>query len=390
MSGAAANQDPTGGTALPFDDGMTDLERAYFSTGGDDSGGKLLEQPAAPPAPAAPAAPAVAPTAPAQPGLQTALAPAEEPDPGDEPDPTPGKPPRRVSYRKFQAEEQRRQALETQVQTDAIARAKIEERLNLLTQALTPPQQPDPATQPKPKPNRDTDILAYMDWLEEQLTGVTAKVTNYEQQIQVGQAEQEEQGRYISSLNEYAATDPNFLNAYAYLWHHRKAELLVPMHPGTPFENLMAMKAPPAIQDQLRAEEQDVYKSAFGANRNPAADTVAYARARGFRPPAAQPAVATAPAPGAAPAAPARTNGAAVPAQPATPAQPQPANASELIEQILRGQGAATSLSNAAGGSGIELTGQMLGDMPQDQFEELYNVLLARGDMTRLKDLMGH
>jgi hypothetical protein len=59
------------------------------------------------------------------------------------------------------------------------------------------------------------------------------------------------------------------------------------------------------------------------------------------------------------------------------------------VEQIRRGQAAATSLSNGSGSAANQLTPQVLADMPQEQFDAIFNELQASGDKTKLRELFG-
>lgn len=386
-------------TDFPLDDGMTDDERAYFQTGGDVSDALAKGAggpPGGEPEPAATPPPDTSQTNGAPGAAPGGQQPHEE-DPGDEL--VPGqRNPRRVSFAKYQAEIEARQTVERQLQERAIQQAKIEERLSLLQQALQPDpaqQQPDPADE---RPDPTQDIFAYAAWQERQLNKVVDKVNAYEQQITTGQQEMEEEGRYINAMNNYAGNDPNFLQAYGYLLFNRTAEILAGHYPNATYDQLMnaAMRGqvPEGIRQQMRQEERDLYKNAFSGQRDPAHDIVRFAQMRGYRPPQAAPAGGNGAA--AVPAAPQQQQrpGTALAATPAAAAQPngngQTPTATQLVEAIRRGQPAATSLSHASGNAaGTELTPQALADMPQDQFEALYNELLARGDNSKLRELFG-
>src|SRR5438309_703083 len=226
-----------------FDDGMTDDERAYFSTGGDVSDGLARTSGPLGGAPEPPATPQLDHPAqsPQQPPegheQQHQRAAAEMEDPGDEI--VPGQPnPRRVSFRKYQAEQEARRQLEQQINEGAVARARLEERVNLLAQALQPDppqQQPDPANE---RPDPAQDIFAYVAWQERQLSELANKVNGYENQIQVGQAEMNEERRYITSLDSHAGRDPNFMQSYNYLLRSRAAELMHARYPQATIEQL--------------------------------------------------------------------------------------------------------------------------------------------------------
>lgn len=398
----------TNPTAL--DDGLTDAERHYLASGGDVTDALVAENKDLPAQPAAPAAPAAEPGSGDAPpaGAAPAAGGADDDDEGEAVQP--GKKPRRVAFAKFEAAEQARLDLERRLNEQAVNNARVEERLSLLQQALAEPAQPAAPAEEKPDPEKD--IFGYARYLEKQLTTVADKVNGYEQQITAGQAEMESERNYFNSLNSYAAREPQFVNAYAFLLRNRAAELMAPRYPTATYEQLMGAEIPSDVAEILRQEERSLYKDAFEQKQNPADNIFRMARLRGFRPAApangnggaapangaangaangkaangaAQPAAPALPGTplGAAPAAATPANGAALPANAATP------TAADLVESIKRGQSAAMSLSNVAGGTGIELTPQVLADMPQDQFEALVNELEARGDKTRLKELFG-
>jgi len=176
------------------DDGFSDAERHYFQSGGDVTDALAKEAAAPPvapaPAPTEPATPAIAPAAPAEPAAQAAPAAPELAAEADEDEPAEaGKPPRRVGYRKFQAEVEARRQLEARLQQQAVENARVAERLSLLQQAL---QQPETPAEPPAKPDPETDIFGYTRYLEDQLQQIADKVNTYEQQITVGQAEMEQ------------------------------------------------------------------------------------------------------------------------------------------------------------------------------------------------------
>lgn len=379
-----------------FDDGMSDDERAYFSTGGDvtealarTAGGPLGGEPE--PAPTPQPDPSQANGAAAQGHEeQHQRATAEMEDPGDEI--VPGQPnPRRVSYRKYAAEQEARRQLEQQMHEGAIARARLEERVNLLAQALQPepPQpQPDPANE---RPDPAQDIFAYVGWLENQLNSVSGKVNGYEEQIATGQREMDEERRYVTSLDAYAGRDPNFMQSYNFLLRSRAVELMQDRYPQATIEQLWQAQIPDDIGNTLRQEERSLYKNSFQSGRDPAADIVRMAQSRGWRAPQAAPA---APANGAAngqarPPGVAPNGGGAAP-QPRPNGNGATPTATDLVESIRRGQAASTSLSNASGSAaGTALTPEVLANMSDADFTALFNELQASGNKDKLRELFG-
>lgn len=398
--------------AVQLDDGFTDAERHFFQTGGDVTDNLLKEHNA--PEPAAPL-PAEEPPAP---GAEAAAAPEaaieEEVDEGQEgAESAPGPqadqgqqrqraPRRRVSYREYEAAQERAAAAERGLQEQAVRNARIEERLSLLQQAL---QEPEAPAQQEQRPDPEQDIFGYTRWLENQFNTMAAKVNGYEQQIVSGQAEMENERKYFDSLNTYAARQPDFAHAYNFLIRSRGAELTAERYPQVTEEQLRGIidgkyRVPNDVGDMMRQEERSLYRNAFESNQDPAARIYRFAVMRGYRtpePPAAPTNGAAAPG-AAAPAAaaagtPGTPLGTPIAPQPAAPAAAAPARApsvTDVVSQIQRGQAAARSLGNAGGGSvETSLTPEALANMSDEQFTRVYEELKEKGKEA-LMSIFGH
>jgi len=387
--------------AVQLDDGMTDAERHFFQSGGDVNE-DLLKQQTPPPEPAPaptpePVAEAAA-AAPAEGDEEIVEDTAAAPQPG-QPDQQQQRQRRRVSMREYQAAEQRAAAAERQLQEQTVKNARIDERLTLLQQALQEPAQPEQPEADDPRPDPQQDVFAHIAWQERQinklnaqLTGTAQKVNDYEQQITTGQAEMDAERRYFDSLNTFAGTRPDFVNAYNTAIRGRAAQLIGESYPDVTDEQLDGVRngtirIPQPIADQLRQEERGLYKTAFEQNRDPAAVLYRYAQSFGYRPTqqqqpsgngAAQPQQRAAPPLGGA---------APRPAAPAAPTQP---TATDVVNSIQRGQSAAMSLSNAGGAAADigQLTPEQLANMPEEQFAAILDHLQATNP-ARVRELMG-
>lgn len=384
---------------------LNDDELHYFQTGGDVNENLAKGALSTPPAEAPPAPPEPAPPAAEKTGAAPAPAPRGTEDDGDDPI-VPGEDlPRRISRSKYLAVDNARRDLERQLNERSVSQARLEERLNLLTQALQPEQPAGPAKRERPDPNQD--IFAAMAYDREQLDSALQEIANYKEQIATGHAEMEEQRRYISSLNSYAASEPNMLDSYNFLLRARAAELMAIRYPQATYAQLMLAPAPDDIAEMVNQEERDLYKGAFQRNSNPAADVFRMAQMRGYRPgwvaelkqqlqPETQP----------------KPNGnghAAAPAQdrPGTPLAAQPAprapapvpnggtapTATAMVDAIRRGAPAAQSLSNVSGNAmpaaPAELTSEALANMDDEQFGKIFNAL-QNGNTAELRRLMGN
>src|SRR6516162_6265725 len=357
---------------LHIDDGMTPAERSYFQSGGDVSD-QLSQENRDQPAPAEPPAEGT---------------PHEMPSYGDEV--VAGEPhPRRIDFQKYQAEQSARMEAERQLHEMRVAGARVEERLNILQQAIAEPESAPAAPTPRrERPDPQQDIFGYAAWLEDgyneqqaQLAEINRQIAEYRDNISTGQAEWEQRTAYLNTLNNQAGRDPNFLPAYSYLMLNRAAELMANSYPGATRDQLLQAAQrdlPVDVQNIIQQEERDLYRNAFEANRNPAEDIYRLARVRGFQPqpqqqqPAAQPQRQQQPARPGTP-----LSGTPAPAVP----RPGSQSATDVINQIRNGQVAARSLSQVSGNAAPGgLTAEMLANMSDDEFAAAYAELMSKGN----------
>lgn len=381
-------------TELEVDaEGFTAAERAYFASGGANTEGLLSNEPdddVAAPEPAPSPSPAPAPAA-AEPAPAPAPA-AKEPEAPEDLDTIarvnrsktgrviPEENFRVVSSKykergaKIKELEQQLAERETKLkawdgeraETEKLRErvARMDERLKLFSEALQPQEQ-QPAA-PKPKPNKEEDIFAYSDWLEnrvEQLAGALEEVKG--QVGQVGQTVQERDDdaalsdAYRSDAVAFARDNQDFGQAYVHLNRVRDAML----------ESIGY--ADPKERAQIRQnEEKALVARALQAGKRPAEVIYGVAKSLGYT--KAAPAVDPAPAPAAAPAS-------AAPAP--APAAP---SVTEEIERIQRGQVASRSLSSGGGAPAPAMTVEQLANMPEAEFEQY-----ARKNPLVVKALMG-
>jgi hypothetical protein len=167
-----------------------------------------------------------------------------------------------------------------ETQAERIAHARTSARLDLLQEAIAPP--PQPAAEPSRRPELMSDIFGYTGDLGQRLDRL-------EGQIATGQAQMAEEGRYRASLDDAVRRDPSTLAAYSHLLSSRAAELMAGRFPTATPDQLrqaaMQGHVPPDIRQVIHEEERDIYRSAFAAGRDPAADIVCNAQLRGWRSP---------------------------------------------------------------------------------------------------------
>ncbi len=242
LKGAGQDSDAAT-TGLDDTPELTDAELRYFQTGGDVSGDLLREY-------GSPSAPRPKPT-----------------------------------YEHHEAHGVvNRTTYDTGLQDERIAHARTQARLELLSDALdalAPP--PEPAREPEQqRPDLETDIFGY--------TGdIGQRLGRLEQQIETGQREMTEERAYKTSLDTAVRRDRSVVDAYTHLLASRAAELMANRYPGESPDQIREAVRQGRVPDDIRqavvGEERDLYRSAFAAGRDPAADIVRLAGLRGWQSP---------------------------------------------------------------------------------------------------------
>lgn len=348
---------------------LTAGERAYLESGGSDATALMAENPPAAPGgdtPAAAAAPAAAPApgATAAPAAAAAAAP-EAPELGEEEIPThDGKGKRRmVDSRALKEERTLRRAAEEEAKKERDLRARVDERLKLLSEAIA---QPDPATAPAAAaapvgpPEVEADVFGAVKYVIDELTGLKKSMTAREQTAEEERVRNEAIATARFDRRAFEQKQPDFTAAYHHLLNTRGRQLEIQGYNKD------------EIKQWLYTEELDMIMKALKAGKSPAERLYELSKTMGYVP--AAPAAAAAPANGAA-AAPAAAAAAAAAPAPANGAAKPPAGGlgtvTEEIERIAAGQRASRSLSNGGGGPGEELSLETIANMPDKEFERL-------------------
>lgn len=408
---------PTGAGMLMSSSALTPAEEAYFTSRGEDTSAFAAPSNESAPAAGTPApepssssAPAGTPAAPAIPGADPAApaAPAAAAVPGPEPtddeliDQTEadaigddGKPRsggefvRRKNFRvvsdKMKTFRSERDAFKTNLDTAnqeltrlRDERARLDERLRLFNEALTPPAgQTAPATtEPTapppsaPPPDPNVDPLGTLAWLVNQQIKAASDIGKAQQTAQEAQntlsdadAYQRTTAAFVSDAQRFAgAGNADFMDAYH---HGLNARAQMYLHSGITDRT--------EIQRRVKEDERIVVENALKAGKSPAEAMYNLAKALGYQ--KAAPAI---PAPaGADPAVPAAQAVPAVPAAPApaaaTPPAPAPAapapNAADEVARVAAAQAASRTLSNAGGGTPVmQMTIDRLLKMTDSEF----------------------
>ncbi len=321
-------------------DSLSPAEMEYFSSKGEKTEGLIQAETPAP-------AQAEAPIADAAP--QEGEAPAEDDDGAFYIDEN-GKA-RSVITGKFvphaalHKERERRKGAETELNTYRERMARAEERLAVLNEVLTQPAAPQATQQqtgPEEVPNPETDIFAYVKYLEKKLTGIEQTTQKTVEERQREQSLNQLQSAYAADAQKFMAEKPDFKDAYGYIANSRARELAALGY------------SQDQIRQQLTYEETNIVAQAFQQRRSPSAVLYEQAIARGYTPRQAA-------------------------------AAAQAVNPGQRLDNVARGQATQKSLSGTGGSAGEGLTIEALASMSDDEFA----ATAAKIGKSKLKAIMG-
>ena len=347
-------------------------EKAYMESGGQDTTALLAENPGSggstPPEPAAPTPEALAPAEPAVSATAPAAPAADPLEPGEEEIATgEGKPKRRVvDSRALKEARQRAKDAEAELQKYRENYTRVDERLKMLSEAVSQPEPSPAATPEEPETPIDPeqDIFGAYKQQQKQL----AKLNETIEALRTGQTEMREQteterqtAALVSTYKQDAAAftqkTPDFNEAYNFLLAKRGQQLA-----GLGYGEA-------EVATMLYNEEMSLASRALGMRKSPAEFIYNLASSMGYSK--------------AAPAAPAA---APVPSATAPAAAAAPASVTAEIDRIKKGQESSRSLSTGGGAAGEEVSLELLANMPQKEFEAFMN---KPGNRERVEAAMG-
>jgi hypothetical protein len=300
----------------------------------------------------APASDPVATQADPQPAQQT-----------EEPKPT------MVDKRALDEERARRRELEAKFQQQEVARAKLEERFNLLLDAAkahsAQPAPTTPAAPPVPAPEFERDPAGFIKHgfetlgqrlaemersYQEKLQALEQGTTRLTQAQQQAQAAAQLDAWAAAQEAEYAKSVPDYREAMQHLMQTRTQTL-----------HLMGITDPAQVQAQIAMDVRSLANMSRERGANFAETLYKLAGANGYR------------------------KADVAPATPAVPAQTAaPANAAE---RLVRGQEMATTLGATGAAPRGEPAPQALANMSDAEFAKYYEKV--RGNPAALRDLLG-
>lgn len=363
---ATAAAEPTTGH-----DGFTDEERSQFEQ--MQKGESGTPEPAAGEGDQAGAGGAEKPADQQKQHEKPAAAAGAEPGDDDDDEAKPGEEkqsPRRVNYNKFARMEDRAKKAETELATTKENFARLDERIKLLNEALTP-QERAKQEEEDPEPDPEKDIFGWVNWSRRKIAVLEQNYKGMQQGQQASQEEVQIANSYIDDARTFQSTEPNFAHAYQWLMANRTYELAQYFFGKDLAEEGASLNQQEAnrIKQAIAAEERDLVAEALKSGQSPAKRIFGLARARGFRPQASA-AGGAQQQNGAAQTKPGQQNGQAAPGSLA--AKP---NVADEIGRIRKGSEAALSLSQGGGAPAGALTPERLVNMSQEEFDAIVDRL---------------
>lgn len=272
---------------------------------------------------------------------------------------------RKTHERELAARDARIKQLEEETNASKEMQARLDERMKIINEALTPKQQQQ-MEEDDPEPDREENIFEHNGWLSRQLQKTQKMVEQLSGGLQQRDTQTDVERTYVSDVQRFAAQEPAFMQAYNFLMASRVAELAIYRF-GVDDPKALTPQQLQAIGGIVENEENQLVAAALRSGRSPAQQMFALAKTRGYQPPKADEAGG------------AKPNGHAADAKPngngAAAKQDAKPSVVEEIRRVKAGVEASTSLSNAGGAPAMTLTPEKLANMPQEEFNALMDSL---------------
>jgi hypothetical protein len=279
-----------------------------------------------------------------------------------------GKPQKRVSFHKFQRLQNQFKELEGKLANTAEERARIDERLKIISEALATPPPADPSTQvdDDPEPDMEGNIFEWAKWSKRQNQNLAESFNQFKEATTQREQDVAMADTYRQDANRFARTEAHFGASYHFLLNLRANQL-----------RAAGWNDETKISQQIVKEEKGLVRTALDEGVSPAQRIFEMAKSAGFTPkPVAAP-----PAP-VVPGTPLGQKPAAAAPAPAAGGVP---SVSEQVALAAKGTEAATSLSNTGGAPMEQLTSAKLLSMPEEEFD----AVVATLSKAKLRELFG-
>lgn len=178
-----------------------------------------------------------------------------------------------VPHGRYEHERKRRKDAETKARDAEEKRIRLEERTNALLQVYQQAsQQTQQKTQPAEPPKRDENPLAYLDYIDGELTSLKKAVSQRQQEDQTASAWGQAYTAYNADIQRVSQQKPDFRDAMAHLVNSRHQEL-----------EIFGVHDPVAKANDINAMERQIITYAMQNRTSPAEILYGLAAQRGYR-----------------------------------------------------------------------------------------------------------
>lgn len=249
-----------------------------------------------------------------------------------------------IRHGAFHQERERRKAAEAKLIEATTGQARLDERLKLLSEAVSTKQE---SKEPAAPPNPEEDIFGTAKYLVEGFQSLQKRLDESKTVQERQNAQSQLASFYQADATRFSQQNTDYAEASTHLYNARTSELKMLGYDDS------------SIQNTLGAEFGQLLQIAATNKRSPAEMVYELAKTRGY-------------------AKKAPTNG-------ATPAQDKKVETEAKIDAIAKAQSASKSLSGTGGGTADSLTD--LKNMSQHEFNVLYQNI--RNDPAKLREYFG-
>jgi hypothetical protein len=207
----------------------------------------------------------------------------EEPETGEDEGPegeAEGNKGQYVRREALRQERERRKGLQKELAEAREARARLDERLRIFSEASqrAAPKPAEPQAEPEKVPNPEEDIFGYARHLQAKLDKLEGGLSQRDEQARQREAGEAVLSSYKQDAQRFAQAEPSFPEAYNHLYRSRAQEL-----------QYAGMTNPQEIMQAIARDEFEIAQQAIRDGVSPAQRIYEIAKARGFAPKAPEP-----------------------------------------------------------------------------------------------------